>query len=398
MKFRRKLFVTDYCLTPFERIERAGILCENGKIIAVGGASAFEEEGGLEVIELRDCYAVPGFVDSHIHGAGGFDSTIAHHIRDKFTEMTHILASHGVTSFLPTTVSAPNDEMLDAIRVLADLIEVPHEGAEPIGIHVEGPFLNRKKHGSQNEAYIKNVDLGFAREIIEEGRGKVKIMTIAPELKNSVKLIELLVENNIVVSMGHSLANEEDVLRAVEAGATRCTHLFNGMPALHQRQATLPTVALTDDRIAIELILDGSHLHPKMIDLACRIKPKDKLIGVSDAIQGAGLKDGFYCLGGAQIQVFNGKSLTEDGILAGTTLTLEKGWHHLVTYSHMTITDAAACFSLNPAQNLNLFDRGEIKPKRRADIVFFDKETNRVRMTVVKGKVVYKSENNNQDD
>jgi len=392
MKYRRRLYVTDYCLSPYEHIPKSGILCQDDKIIAVGGASAFQQDDDLEIIKLPDCYAIPGFVDSHIHGAGGFDSSTAHHSPDDFREMCRVLASHGVTSFMPTTVSAPFPEMLEALNSLADLIEMPHEGAEPIGIHIEGPFLNKKKHGSQSEEDIMDIDLGKARELIEEGRGKVKIMTFAPELNGSTKLIELLLENNIVPSMGHSLGTEADVLRAVDAGATRCTHLFNGMPPLHQRHSTLTTVALTDDRISIELILDGSHLHPKMIDLACRIKPKDKLIGVSDAIQGAGLKDGIYHLGGAQIQVVNGKSMTEDGTLAGTTLTLEKGWHHLVTYSHMSITDAAACFSLNPARNLKLYDRGELKPKRRADLVFFDKDTNRVRMTVVNGKIVYQSE------
>lgn len=391
MKYRRRLYVTDYCLSPYERIPKSGILCQDGKIIAVGGSSAFQADEDLEIIKLMDCYVVPGFVDSHIHGAGGFDSSSAHTNPDGFSDMCRVLAAHGVTSFMPTTVSAPFQEMLQAINSLADLIEMPQQGAEPIGIHVEGPFINRKKHGSQCEEYVLDIDLGKAQELIDEGRGKIKIMTFAPELKGAVKLIELLKENNIVPSMGHSLGTEADVLRAVDAGATRCTHIFNGMPPLHQRHSTLTTVSLIDDRIATELILDGSHLHPKMIDLACRLKPKNKLIGVSDAIQGAGLKDGIYHLGGAQIQVVNGKSMTEDGTLAGTTLTLEKGWHHLVTYTHMTITDAAACFSLNPARNLKLYDRGELKPKRRADLVFFDKETNRVRMTVVNGKIVYQS-------
>ena len=392
MKYRRTLYVTDYCLSPYERIPQSGILCQGNKIIAVGGSSAFQNEDDLEIIELKDCYVVPGFVDTHIHGAGGFDSSSAHENPEGFREMCRVLAAHGVTSFIPSTVSAPVPDMLKALNALADLIEMPHEGAEASGIHLEGPFLNRKKHGSQAEEDILDVDLGIARELIEEARGKLKIMTFAPELDGAVQLVELLMENNIVPSMGHSLATEVDVLRAVDAGATRVTHLFNGMLPLHQRQSSLTTVALTDDRIAIELILDGSHLHPKMIDLACRIKPKDKLIGVSDSIQGAGLKDGIYHLGGAQIQVVDGKSMTVDGTLAGTTLTLEKGWHHLVTYSHMSINDAAACFSLNPARNLKMYDRGELKPKRRADMVFFDKLTNRVRMTVVNGRIVYQSE------
>ncbi len=392
MKFRRRLYKTDYCLSPREHIPNSGILCQEDKIIAVGGASAFQPDKDLEIIDLKGCYAVPGFVDTHIHGAGGFDSTTAYENPEDIQKMSQVLASHGVTSFIPTIVAVPLDKMLRAISTLADLIEMQLEGADAVGIHVEGPFLNKKKHGSQDENDILDIDLGIAQELIDAGRGKIKIMTFAPELEGAVPLIKLLKENDITPSMGHSLASEDDVLKAIDAGATRVTHLFNAMAPLHQRHSTLTTVALTDDRVTIELILDGSHLHPKMVDLACRMKPKDKLVGVSDSIQGAGLRDGIYHLGGAQLQVVNGKSMTEDGCLAGTTLTLEKGWHHLMTYSQLGISDAAACFSLNPARNLNLFDRGELKPKRRADIVFFDVETNRVQMTVVNGRIVYKSD------
>ena len=192
--------------------------------------------------------------------------------------------------------------------------------------------------------------------------------------------------------MGHSIANEEQVLKAVEAGAQRCTHLFNGMPELHQRRAALTAVALTDDRITIEMILDGFHLHPRMVDLACRAKPKENLIGVSDSIQAAGLKDGTYHIGTEEISVKNGISTTPEGVIAGTTLTLEEGWHHLVTYSHLTLSEAAACFTINPARNVGLDKVGELRPGKQADIAFFDTETNRARLTVSRGRVVFDSE------
>jgi len=389
---KKRLYLTDYCYTPYEKIQEAGILCADKKIISIGGASAYILEPDLEVIKLPGCYAVPGFVDTHIHGAGGFDSSTAYEKDANIASMCSVLASHGVTSFVPTLVSSPVELMLGSISALGRMLDSEYEGSSPVGIHVEGPFLNREKHGSQRMDDLKEIDLGIAREIILEGKNKIKIMTFAPELEGSEKLIELLLENGIIPSMGHSMADESTVTRAVDAGVTRCTHLFNGMPQLHQRNIALTAVALTDDRISIELILDGEHLHPRIVDLACRCKPKDKIIGVSDSTQGAGMVDGTYHLGTAEINVKDGHVTTGGGVLAGTTLTLEKGWHHLVNYSHMKNTDSAACFTVNPARNIGLENVGELKPGKIADIAFFEATTNKTRLTVSRGRIIYDSE------
>jgi len=391
MKKRRRLYITGFCLTPHQSIGNGAILCQQDKILAIGGASAFVREPDLEVLELLDCYAVPGFIDSHIHGLGGFDSSTAFHEGSNINEFSRLLASHGVTSFVPTVISAPREEMLKNLDALVGMVERGgFPGAEPVGIHIEGPFLNRLKHGSQRVEDIAEIDLGFARELIAAGKGRVRLMTFAPELERAVELIEMLLDNNVTPSMGHSIGTEEDVLRAVDAGARRCTHLYNGMPPLHQRNASLGAVALTDDRITIELILDGSHLlHPRMLDLACRAKPKDKLIGISDCVQGADMVDGRYHLGLSEIEVHNGLATTVDGTLAGTTLNLGKGWQCLRAFSHMSITEAAACVTINPAKALGLDDRGILRPGKRADISFFDKKTHEPKFTVCRGKVVF---------
>ncbi len=388
----RTLFVTDFCLTPFIRIQSAGILVEDNFILAIGGSSAFVPEPGLDTVSLENCYATPGMIDTHIHGAGGFDSSLAFENASDIAMMGRTLAKHGTTSFLPTIVSGPRKDMMRAVSSIRGMLSMPCEGAEPIGIHVEGPFLNKEKHGSQLEEDIRSIDIGEAREMIAEGGNCIKIMTFAPELDNSIKLVELLRENNIVPSMGHSIADELSVLRAVDAGANRVSHIFNGMPPLHQRAVGITAVALTDDRISIEIILDGAHLHPRMVDLACRAKPKDKIIGVSDAIQAAGLRDGRYSIGDIKVNVRNGMVTNSDGVLSGTTLMLERGWRHLMTFSHMDSTDSAACMTINPAKNIGLSDRGELKPGLSADISFFDCDSNAVRMVVSKGKIIYDSQ------
>jgi N-acetylglucosamine-6-phosphate deacetylase len=385
----RTLFLTDYCFTPTRQIKHAAILCEKGQISAIGNASGFAPDTGINIYDLRKTYAVPGFIDTHIHGTGGFDSTTADEMTEDFNLMCSTLASHGVTSFLPTIVSRYKNKFISSIGAMRDLQEKTHTGAEPLGIRLEGPFISKEKRGSQNLKYIRDIDLGELDEIIAEGKGKIKIMTFAPELTDSIKLVEKLKENNIIPSMGHSMADEDTVLRAIDAGANHCTHLYNGMPLMHHRSVGLAGVAMTDDRVTTEIILDGYHIQPRMIDIVSRTKPKDKIIGVSDAIQGAGLMDGTYHLGKTQITVKNGRAFTKNGTIAGTTITLERGWNNLVCYSQLDIKDAAACLTSNPANLLNLKHIGELKAGSNADIAFFNKSTNKAVLTVRNGKVIY---------
>ena len=388
----RKLYISDYCLTPHTRIDKGSILCQDDKILAIGSASAFTREEGLEIIEMENTYCMPGFIDTHIHGAGGFDSSSAYTGKEQLKSMCALLARHGVTSFIPTVVSAPGDTMLKNLNMLSDMILSGGDGAEPIGIHVEGPFINPAKHGTQLPEDLKKVDLGFCRELLNAGKGVVKKMTFAPELEGADKLIEFLIENNVLPSMGHSIADEKSTKRAIDAGAHYCTHLFNGMPPLHQRNISLTGVALMDKRVNVELIIDGHHLNPLIIDLACRCKPDDKVCGISDAVMAVGMRKGKFNVGAASFEINNGIAQTPDGCLAGTTTLLDSGWHSLMTYSHMPATNAAACVTHNPAMAIGLEDRGILQPQKRADIAFFECGTNRPVMTVCAGKIVFRRE------
>ncbi|MCF7792023.1 MAG: N-acetylglucosamine-6-phosphate deacetylase [Victivallales bacterium] len=386
----RTLFITDYCFTPHRRIKNAAILCENERITAIGNESSFSQDTGMNIYDLRNTYAVPGFIDTHIHGTGGFDSTTADERTEDFNLMCNTLAGHGVTYFLPTIISRPEKKFISSITAFNDLLKLKHTGAEPLGIRLEGPYISKKKGGSQNAGYIRNIDLGELKEIVSAGQGNIKIMTFAPELKNSIKLIEILRENGIIPSMGHTaVEDEKTVLKAIDAGATHVTHLYNGMPLMHHRSVGLAGVAMTDDRVTTEIIIDGYHIQPRMIDIVSRTKPKNKIIGISDAIQGAGLKDGTYHLGKTQISVEHGRAFTNNGTIAGTTITLEKGWNNLVCYSQLDMKDAAACLTINPATLMNLKHVGELKAGSCADIVFFNKNTNKPVLTARNGKIIY---------
>lgn len=387
--FRRTLYRVDYCLTPHEMIPHSAILIEGQEIVAVGGQSGFFEAPDIQPIEMPNVYAIPGFIDTHIHGAGGFDSTSAARFCSRFEQMCTTLAKHGVTSFMPTLISAPKAQMIESVQTLLALSKESFDGAEMVGIHLEGPFISPKKCGSQPLCDIIPIDLEFTQQLIDAAQGLIKIWTFAPELPHAVEFIECLCRNNIQPSMGHCVPSAEDVEKAIHAGARRVTHLYNGMPPLHQRNVNLAAIALTDDRLILDMILDGTHVNPVMVDLTCRTKKKSLIVAISDAIQGTGLEDGVYNLGNAQIHVRDGKSYTEGDILAGSAQTLETGWSRLVEYAKLPQTEAAACFTHNAAASIGLTDRGRLTPGKRADIVFYDKTTQEVVLTLVKGKVVF---------
>ena len=389
----RRLYVADYLITPDRVIPHGAVLCENQRIIGVGGVSGFTVERELEVFQFANSYIAPGFLDTHIHGAGGCDCSRCMSSPRDLSAMSRILGERGVTGFFPTVVADTKEQMLTNIRQLVKAMQEPLPGADAIAINIEGPFLNPKRAGSQPLEVICGIDPGFARELIAAGEGMVRIMTFAPELPNADKLIQLLKENNVIASMGHSLANETQTLRAIDAGATHCTHLFNGMEPLHQRQVGLAGIALTDDRVTVELIIDGRHVHSRMVDLACRCKPDNRLIGISDCTMASGMPDGTYRIGPSEIRVVGGFSQNPDGKLAGTTTMLDSGWHSLMSCGHLSETRAAEAVTSNPARHFGFDDRGILLPGKRADLAIFELGSNRPLMTVRRGEHIYRAEN-----
>ena len=387
----RRLYLADYLITPDHIIPNGGVLCENDKIIAVGGISGFSMDKELELFQFDNAYLTPGFIDTHIHGAGGFDCSRVLDSRNDLSAMSSILGERGATGFFPTVVSDTPDAMIANLRALVAAMKEPLPGADAVGINIEGPFLNPEKSGAQPRTSLREIDLKFAADLIDAGENMVKVMTFAPELANADKLIELLVSRNVIASMGHSLAGEKETLRAIDAGANHCTHLFNGMNPLHQRNVGLPGIVLTDDRVTVELIIDGRHVHSRMVDLACRCKTLRQIIGISDGTMASGMPDGAYHIGPSEIIVKDGFSQTSAGKLAGTTTMLDAGWHSLMSCGHLSETKAAQAVTRNPAEHFNLSDRGQLLPGLRADLAIFERGTNRPLLTVRRGEIISKS-------
>ena len=388
----RRMFCAKKLITPEQSIANGAMLTENSTILAVGGISGFRREQEIEVFDFPNAYITPGFIDTHIHGAGGFDCSSAAESVNPFSSMCSILGSRGVTGFFPTVVADKKEKMLANLEFLASEMQKPQTGAEAIGINIEGPFLNPEKCGAQPAEYLSSIDLGFSKELLFAGKGLVKLMTFAPELENADKLIELLCENQVMPSMGHSCADEFSAIRAVDAGARYCTHLFNGMSALHQRDIGLIGIALTDRRVTVELIIDGIHVHPRIVDLVCRCKRVNRLIGISDCTMASGMPNGTYTIGPAEIVVRDGFSQTAGGVLAGSSAMLDTGWHSLMSCGHLSENDAAQTVTGNPARVFGFDDRGLLLPTRRADLAVFEMETNRVLMTVRGGEIIYRDQ------
>ncbi|MBN4074046.1 N-acetylglucosamine-6-phosphate deacetylase [bacterium AH-315-E10] len=388
---KNKLIRLDYCLTPTHQINNAAIIIDGENIHAVGGFSAFQHTEQYDVLEMPECYALPGFIDTHLYGAGGFDCMHA----DSDTNiagMSKILAQHGVTAFLPTTQSDSREHLVAVVQSLAEMCHSDLPGAMAVGIHVEGPYLSVEKRGAHPKRHIRPIDLDEAEEIIAAGKNMIKIFAFAPELENAVELTQLLSRNSIIPSLGHTMANREQVEKIVNcSGALRCSHLFNGMEPLQQRKVGLAAIALMNDWMWVEIIPDGIHIHPGMLNLSCRTKDKSKIICISNSTEAAGLEDGTYKLGEDIIKVEDGKSMLEDGTIAGSVNFMDQNYRNLKEFTNMSTTEVAACCTMNPARSIGLHDRGEIKPGRKADIVIMDKH-HQVCMTIASGRIVYDRE------
>ncbi len=391
-KRSRILYVADKLITPDRIILNSGVLTEGDKILAVGGLSGFSMDNTFELKKFDNAYITPGFIDTHIYGAGGCDCSRLSDSPGTLEEMSRVLGYSGVTGFFPSVVSDAPEKMLQNLNDLAEAIRRPMPGAEPLAINVTGPFINPARSGSQKAEFSQKVDIGFAKELVAAGKGMIKLMTFAPELENSSNLIEYLRSVNIHPSMGYSMADGKQTLDAIDAGANHCTHLFNCMLPLHQRDIGLAGVVLTDSRVAAELIIDGRHVHPRMIEIACNCKLATRIIGISNCTMAFRMPDGLYHTGPTDFKVENGYAHTIDGTLVGTTSMLNTGWHSLMSSGHLPETRAAQAVTLNPAANFDIQDRGLILPGRRADLAIFENNTNRLLATIRRGEVIYSHE------
>jgi N-acetylglucosamine-6-phosphate deacetylase len=336
------------------------------------------------VIDLGGMILAPGFIDLHVHGGGGAQFMGGDPAACRRAARFH--AARGSTGLLATTVSAPREALAAAVHGIAEAM-----ADEPVilGCHLEGPWLNPLRRGAHAEACLRAPDPAELHALTAPG--VVRLISLAPELPGGLELVAAVVEAGAVAALAHTDATHAEAVAAIAAGARHATHLFNGMRPFHHRDPGVVGAVLDDDRVTCELIADGHHVHAAAMRLALRAKRTDRAALVTDATEAAGLPDGVFRLGGGTLRVVDGRAVTEDGRLAGTTLTMDAAVRHVHRSLGVPLGDAVALATTTPARVLGLDERkGRIAPGYDADLVVLDAEL-RPRATLLGGEWVGES-------
>ncbi len=384
-EFQKLLFVNADILTPFEQIINGAVLVEGKTIINV-----FPETPELDrfrIVDLDGFYLVPGFIDLQLNGGFGFDFT---QTPDAIWKTAEQLPQFGVTSFLPTIITSPFATIRQAQQVINSNVPKGFTGSWPLGLHIEGPFLNHAKKGAHNPNFLRLPDLHLVKDWSRETG--VKLVTLAPELSGALNLVDFLLEQDIVVSVGHSMANYVDARKAIASGIRYATHIFNAMPIMHHREPGLIGALLEDPRVTVGIIPDGIHVHPAIISLVLHLVGGGRLNLVTDAMAAMGNPPGLYSLGDFDVIVDATSARLEDGTLAGSIITLDSAFRNLMVFTNCGMGEALQTITSTPAHLIGENQKGQIAPGFDADLVILSKDL-KVIATLVNGEVVFQSGN-----
>jgi N-acetylglucosamine-6-phosphate deacetylase len=370
-------------LLPHQILPSTSVWVTDGKIERIEAQEVPQFDERYERIDGNGMWLIPGMIDVHIHGANGYDMMDG--TEASIQEVSHTCAATGCTSFLATSVSSTMYDLLNMIRSVKSVIG--HEqGAKIAGIHLEGPYLNPKRKGMQNEKYLRHPDLDEMKLIFQEAGSLIKMVTIAPELPGGLELISYLKDQGVVIAVAHSDATYEEAKEAFGAGASHVTHCFNGMRPIHHRDPGLIVAAFEEPHVSLQAIVDQVHLHPAIIRLMHRIKGPEGMVLITDALQAMGLGDGEYLFGGHHVTVSEGIARLADGTLASSTVTMNEALR-LTVENGISFTDAVQMASTSPARILGLSNKGKIEIGYDADFVLLN-EKYEVQWTMIEGQLV----------
>ena len=368
-----------------EGLQRTNVLFDE-KIVSLGG-----EIGEAEVLPLpEDAVVLPGFIDQHIHGAGGSDAMDG--TQEDFKIIAETVAKEGTTGFLATTMTQSKENIVKALTAVKEYREKdPETGAKILGVHLEGPFIAAAHKGAQPLEYVAKPDTAVFDEYYKASGESIKIVTLAPEEDGAEKLVEHLSALGVVPSMGHTGAKSADIRKAIKKGAKNITHTYNAQSPLHHREIGTVGSALLYDELNAELICDTIHVSVPAMQLLTKCKPAGKLSLITDAMRAKGLQDGVSELGGQVVIVKNGEARLQDGTLAGSVLRMNRAIQNMVEKVGMPLLKAVDFATINPARLLGIDgEKGSIREGKSADFAVLNGKFDVV-CTVREGKIIYKA-------
>jgi N-acetylglucosamine-6-phosphate deacetylase len=384
----RTVITAGHLFTPYEFIGSPIVVVEDGRINLLSSVAATELPNARR-LDFPGLVLAPGFIDVHIHGGAGHDVMEAD--ETALQEFERHLLRHGVTAYLPTTITAPQEKIIATLDRLSRRISKSansNSGACALGIHLEGPFISHEKRGVHPSENLLQPSPAMLEKFWQASHGNLKMMTIAPELTGARDTIAFAQSLGIISSLGHSNASVEEAESAILAGASHATHTFNAMRALDHRSPGLLGAILNNDRISADIIADGIHVHPDVVGLFLRAKGAEHAILITDAISATGMPDGTYKLGSFDVEVKDGRC-DYQGRLAGSVLTLDRALRNAMKFSGWNIQETLGLVTSNPAKLLGVTaERGVLAVGSRADMVALTLEGEVVH-TIVAGEIVH---------
>src|ERR1700681_2146030 len=376
-------FTAARLISPTDVVEQPLIIIEHGRISEISSRRDRQLPVQVSVVDLGEGLIAPGYIDLHIHGSAGFD--VMDDNAEALRVIERLLSRHGVTSYFPTTVTAALDKTLRALERLAYAIErrekINADGnapddqvrATPLGIHLEGPFISHARRGVHPQEYLLAPTLAAFEKFWQAARGRIRMMTIAPELEGAAEVIAEAARRGICVSLGHSDADYAAAERGIAAGARHATHTFNAMRPLDHRSPGILGAVLTDRRVSADIIADGVHLDPAIVKLFADAKGAEQTVLITDATPATGMPEGRYRLGSFEVDVRDGKCMA-NGKLAVSVLTMGRAVRNLARFAEWDLPQAVAAASQNPARVARVANKGVLAVGADADFVVLNSE------------------------
>ncbi len=377
-------------LTGFSVMENCAVYIKNNKIVDVFSEKRFRQKQfspKVQIINVNGSYVAPGFIDTHIHGIGGFGTDDGDY--KSILKMSEILPQYGVTSFIPTLYAAKEKDMIKNIKAVVKAMG-KEKGARILGLHLEGPFISKERLGVQTEDSVSPVDLELMQKFYKAAKGKIINMTVAPELKNMRELALWCISKGIILQAGHTNATYAQMVEGMQARIMHTTHLFNAMSRMHHRDPGAVGAVFIHPEMSCEFIADGVHIDSNLIKLLFQFKPLDKLVMVTDSLKPTKQKADKLYANNEEVYLDKCFYRKSDNVIAGSAMTMSDGVKNLIQWG-LSLEQAIHVASPSPAEILKINNKGYVAPGYDADLVIFNQDFNKIN-TIIDGNI-YKGEN-----